>query len=705
MKKVNFFSGQQVQKEDLAYLQDSVTDEIKIRTAHQYSKGVISPVAAYIGVDIGETLRVYPFQAYTNSGDRIDVPTDMRKLALDLTDDSNRVLGTQGFLADEDFGWRSDVPYLIVAQYTETAARPRPHYRTREPYATRIYSGFKFLALREGIDPFEDSYISLARVIYTDNRLIVTTSGVTEYAAMDATRMAVTVGTNVNNQYDINGSVSVDQHIRSIGDLTRVSSQNPHGLTAEILGLDANAVPEHERVFHAPGFIGDPNNVNSCFYTTVDARSIGVDFLSIKNLSTGDNLHYNGNTIKSYIYNASTIYIALSDDSGVWPDGTYTLFVNMRTKEIGVAADSSTVVDNRTYNILYNDEVQYTLHPINQSSVDPEYQYVLYSFVFKHDKEYTEIDLQGIGLNISNFIRQTDYRVFGSISGSNLQKNADGDFVANFPIKTTAIKFPDNTVLTSANAYTPGYIDKSLRLFFNSDSIVTVGTGVCKDSTNTITMNLTTEMNKRVFVPWVRGTNQGGLAPGLPAGEGTLHVFLIGTPSGEYDVAFDTAFDASHCVNPDPTQSSPIPGYKYYRRVGSLYIVRTTDTNTLIVRQFVTLPDSGNGVTTIFIQNTQDDKPYMSWDESGHTNLAIPSTFIGGSAPKYEYMRVKLNITNANSAYFNDYLYSGTTTMWGNIPHYMSVGDVEITTYNGYAHFSNNGWSGKVISYYDPRMS
>ena len=52
MKKVNFFSGQQVQKEDLAYLQDSVTDEIKIRTAHQYSKGVISPVAAYIGVDI-----------------------------------------------------------------------------------------------------------------------------------------------------------------------------------------------------------------------------------------------------------------------------------------------------------------------------------------------------------------------------------------------------------------------------------------------------------------------------------------------------------------------------------------------------------------------------------------------------------------------------------------------------------------------------
>lgn len=707
MKRVNFFSGQAVQKEDLSYLQNSLCDEIKDRTAIQYSKGVVSPVAAYVGVDIGQTMRIYPFRAYTESGEQIVVPSDIRKLALDLTDDSNRQLGTQGFLDDDNFGWREDTQYIIVARYNEEGARPRPHYRTRKPYATRIYGGFKFFAMRDGIDPLEvngiNPYIILARAVYTDGRLIITTSGVTEYAGLDATRVSVSVGSNVTQVYDINSPVSVDEHIRSVGDPTKVSAKNPHGITAEVLGLDTNAVPEHEKVFHAPGFIGDPTSVNSCFYTSVDARSIGVDYLNVMNLRSGDNLHFEGNTITSFVYNTDSIYIALTDDSGIWPDGTYTLFANLKTREIGVATDNQAVVSDRKYRIIYDQTVQFEVSPISMTSIDATYQYVLYTFTFKQEKDYTEIDLQGQGRNLSNFITMVDHRVFGSIASSNLQRNADGDFSLAFPLKTTAIKFVDGTILSTATSYTPGYIDKSLRLFYNSETSITVGPGVCKNSANTVVMNLTTDMTKNLWTSWARGTNQGCLAPSLVAAEGTWHIFLIGTLDGVTDIGMDNNLNASNLVNGDITESSPIEGYRYYRRIGSIYVYRDTSTNTYKIREFITIPDEGNGVTTIYTANQA--AKYQITVSGSDTLLPVPTMYTASSSAVYGYVKAKLNITSTGNAYFLEYLPRTENAPYGVVPmqHTLGVGDVEISTYNGRVRFSNNNWSGNVVSYYDPR--
>ena len=123
MNRVEFFSGYMVEKSDLDYLQTSLGDEIKSRTALQYSKGVMSPVGEYVGVDTNQTLKINPFQAFTNSGERINVPEAIRYLALDKTDSSKRELGTQGYLSDDEFGWESDTPYIIVARYIERGAR------------------------------------------------------------------------------------------------------------------------------------------------------------------------------------------------------------------------------------------------------------------------------------------------------------------------------------------------------------------------------------------------------------------------------------------------------------------------------------------------------------------------------------------------------------------------------------------------------
>lgn len=708
MKRVNFFSGQQVQQEDLAYLQNTLGDEIKSRTSNQYSKGVISPEAEYVGVDTNQTLRIYPFRAYTNSGEQIVVPSDIRGLALDLTDDSNRQLGTQGFLEDSMFGWRQDTPYIIVARYMEEGARPRPHYRTREPFATRIYSGFKFFAMRDGIDPLEENginpYIILAKAVYSNGKLTVTTKGVTEYAGLDATRMSVLVGSNTINVYDTSYPVTVSQHIRSIGDPTKVNEKNPHGITAEQLGLDINAVPEHERVFHASGFIGSASNVNSCFYTLVDARSLGVDFLAVSNLSSGDNLHFGGNTITSYLYSASPVYISLSDDSGIWPDGNYQLFINLKTRELGIATNIPSVVTDRKFSIIFDKEVKYTYSPISQASIDPSYQCILYTFSFKEEKSYTEIDLQGQGKNISNFITLTDNRVFGSISADNLQKNASGEFVVDFPIKLPQVKFSDGTVLDSANALPFGYIDKSMRIYYNSDNTIVIGSGRCKNSTNDIVMSLQSSITKKVFVPWSKGTNQGCVAPNLSVSSGTWHVFAISTQDGVVDVGIDTDLNASNLVNSNLTQESPIPGYRYYRRVGSIYIVYDSDTGTFKVLEFITIPDSSNGVTTVYTFSNSSPKKYISVSGSD-TVLPVPSLFVGGTSPKYGVITVKMNISSPSDAVFREYLIKSETSPYGlsQFQHTLGVGDVEIFTFNGKVYFSNNNWVGSVVSYYDPR--
>lgn len=711
MKRVNFFSGQIVQREDLEYMQNAINDEIKSRTASQYSKGVISKVSAYVSVDLGQTIKISPFNAYTESGEQIVIPSEIRQLALDLTDDTNRQLGTQGFLKDEDFGWRPNEPLLIVARYTEEAARPRPHFRTRKPYATRVYSGFKFFAMREGIDPLEENgvnpYIVLARALFVDGKLIVTTSGITEYAGLDSTRVNVVIGDNINRDYNISSTVTVDQHVRSIGDITKVTSQNPHGLTAEILGLDSNAVPEHEKVFHAEGFIGEPNSVNSCFYTRVNYLNINVDQLVISNLKPGNNLHYGGITLKSYSYPSDTIFISLSDDFGIWPDGTYTTFIDMKSGNIGVASSSTTVVQNRKYSIFYNQNEQQIVSPISLASLDTSYQYVLYTYEFKQEKDYTLIDLGGQGKNLSNFISQVDHRSFGSVSGNNLQRNSDGDFVLNFPIKTTAVKFSDNTILTSANAYTPNYIDKSLRISYDTNQTIRVGYGVCKDSTNTVVMNLSSEITKSIFIDWSKGTNRGCKSPLLSKSEGTWHVFLISTLDGITDIGIDTSIDASNLVNGNLKEESPIPNYRYYRRIGSIYVVK--DGDTFLLKEFVTLPDSGNGVTTIYTYNEDTSKQYIK--VSGNkTILPVPSMYVDGKVKKYSYITVKMSVESRDAGtYIREFLPKSQIEILGsdglsNLRRALPVGEIDFNTFNGCVNISSNNWTGKVISYYDPRI-
>jgi hypothetical protein len=102
---------------------------------------------------------------------------------------------------------------------------------------------------------------------------------------------------------------------------------------------------------------------------------------------------------------------------------------------------------------------------------------------------------------------------------------------------------------------------------------IDIGTGKATDSTNAISISLTSLITKRLDVTWVVGSGNGGLDTGS-IGNGTYHVFIIQRPdTGVVDALFSLSPSA-------PTMPT---NYIYKRRIAS--IIRVAGT-ILAFRQF-----------------------------------------------------------------------------------------------------------------------
>ncbi len=90
---------------------------------------------------------------------------------------------------------------------------------------------------------------------------------------------------------------------------------------------------------------------------------------------------------------------------------------------------------------------------------------------------------------------------------------------------------------------------------------IAITVGQANDSSNTVTLDLTSSLTKKIDATWVAGDNVGGLFSGLVSSNTTYHLFLIEKDSdNSIDVGFDTSLTAAN-----------IPaGYTEFRRIGSI---------------------------------------------------------------------------------------------------------------------------------------
>src|SRR4030095_1978830 len=82
-------------------------------------------------------------------------------------------------------------------------------------------------------------------------------------------------------------------------------------------------------------------------------------------------------------------------------------------------------------------------------------------------------------------------------------------------------------------------------------------TGVCRDSTNVVTLVADTAMTKQLDAAWVAGTGQGGRMSAAALSNTTYYCFAI---LSDTDGSVDFGFDISATAPTLPT------GYTYFRR-------------------------------------------------------------------------------------------------------------------------------------------
>ena len=194
----------------------------------------------------------------------------------------------------------------------------------------------------------------------------------------------------------------------------------------------------------------------------------------------------------------------------------------------------------------------------------PPYQY----FNFWQRNVYNwlnEINIKGLlGYdNLTDYVADLSYTI-----------GSDGNLyqckINNGPGTSTVNPVGDGTgtwidVINVTPVTARGYIDGLiLENDTDADHDIKINTGICRDKTDTLPIQLTVAMVKRIDANWAAGTGNGGFPSGLVLLADTwYHFYIIMKADGTVDAGFDTSLTAVNLLG-DATN------YIYYRYTGSV---------------------------------------------------------------------------------------------------------------------------------------
>lgn len=97
-----------------------------------------------------------------------------------------------------------------------------------------------------------------------------------------------------------------------------------------------------------------------------------------------------------------------------------------------------------------------------------------------------------------------------------------------------------------------------------SPAYVEVGTGSCRDSTDTVNLIVTAARHRTVTAQWVSAATGGGRGPAATNGnKQPIHVFVFKTQASGVDIGFDTVLTASNL--------QARASMTYFRRIGTVF--------------------------------------------------------------------------------------------------------------------------------------
>ena len=656
MERTYFFAGQRVSQEDMNNITETLGYEIKHRTVDFFSKGVVGAInSVFVLNDTNNSIRIEPFIAYNNNGERINMYKEIRALGLDLTNPDEHRLRQQGTLDALDFGWKRDINYDIYVCYIEKAGRPQAQYSTGKFYPTRIYTGFEFWAIDASTTDQEllnkvNSMVRLCRLNYDGINLHINSSGYLDFSSVDATKVYTKTGMNKTTVYDPTTAVSMAQHIMCIGSGTPTAS-NPHGYTPEDLGFDTQSVQTHEKRMHTAGLSGDRSSVTSGLYIGLNGITTAQDNLILYNLNANEKLHSNGSWLSTIpIIKEAFAFIHFHDGNAPYfnplPAGTYRFGIRPEDGQLFCGTNNAAISNANRYVTIASDSAGLFELARIQVQFISAYNAANVFDIAEFQFDPTTSPQKPISYIVneiprSNFIKKIDLRKFGSVDSAEFSTSKDGSeniLTLPYTVQVDKLKLANGTTVGESAQMPIGYIN-GLLLTYNTTNTVTITAGRARDVSDRRDIVLNQNLTKQIDAPWVPGGTSipvGGLmnnatSPRIPAGGGIpLHAFVIMTDAGDVDVAFDTDINAVNIRNSSATTAE----YKYYRRIGSLYISHEYDSGKAL-HPFTTI-SSGRGTYTVYDQRLEltsnmydfDNKRFKLTYVPGHSNLLGKFSFL-----------------------------------------------------------------------------
>jgi hypothetical protein len=209
--------------------------------------------------------------------------------------------------------------------------------------------------------------------------------------------------------YDYGQTITINDHVKAVGSGT-VTPNNPHGLTLNDIGVEADILSNHEQTFHQTQIYNASGVPTDSLEVYVNWVSTRTDELFVREIVDGDVVSVNGTRVENKDINAETL-ILFYNGSILLSPGIYTVYLDSINKQIKLASD----IDNtgKTYITVYKGNS--TILSVSPNNVfDDPSNLALYEVYFSQTKEYSNInEVQGPSANEhSNFLYKIDFRKF-----------------------------------------------------------------------------------------------------------------------------------------------------------------------------------------------------------------------------------------------------------------------------------------------------
>lgn len=350
MKSVFWESGQRVIQQILDFFQTGKEENTVERRQDYTNPGIVKDLLNEFDIIVGTnntpstpSITVRTGVAYDTNGERILI--DDENVSHDATNPSDTTDDGKGNLVatphstgslniplntnQNNFVW---IDYLLTTDETEFTLQK---ITNAKQFYKRI-DGYQIVITTVDTPPTSAS-LKLGNVDLTGGGVVSGSTISLANRIFSATKpnrvRAKTMEANQSDKtatYTAGTEIFVDEHIRSIGELTPTVN-NPHGTGPEDIGLSpANTVQDHQQFFHTTGIVGSPTTSTSSLFPVINTFNPGEDQLIIKPLVTGEEAHIDGLIIlpDDISTDVTVLFNALD------PNGTYYIFLDKNTKTI-----------------------------------------------------------------------------------------------------------------------------------------------------------------------------------------------------------------------------------------------------------------------------------------------------------------------------------------------------------------------------------